>query len=71
MCRHEHRYLCHDPISETRIRRKVGERFQRVHHDAGVLEPESALRAFVDVRAKIGNAETGFAVDQEVDLVGE
>jgi len=47
----------------------VGKRFQRVHDDPRVLEPHATLGAFVDVIAKRGDAETGFAVDQKVNLV--
>ena len=69
--RHEHRHLGHDPVGQPRVRGEVGQRLQGVHHDAGVVEPRSALVALGDVRTKRGDAESGFAVDQQVDLVGE
>ena len=61
----------HDPVRQTGVRGEVGERFERIHDDSGVLDLPSTLGAFIDMRTKRGDAETGFAVDQKVDLVGE
>ncbi|MEP6729215.1 MAG: hypothetical protein ABJE10_01190 [bacterium] len=68
---HEDRHLRHYPVSEARVGSESGKRFKRIHDDPGLLDLLSTLGAFVDVRAKRGDAETGFAVDQQVDLVGE
>ena len=38
---------------------------------ARVVEPRAAIVAFGDMRTKRGDAESGLAVDQKVDLVGE
>ena len=44
---------------------------ERIHDEAFLLQPQPAVLAFIDVVAKRGDAEAGFAIDQEVDLVGE
>ena len=61
----------HDPVGQPRIRSKVGNQFQCVDDDPRVVVPHATLGALVDVIAKGGDAETGFAVNHKVDLVGE
>jgi hypothetical protein len=39
-------------------------RLEGIHDDARVVEPCPAVVALEDVRAKRGDAESGFAVDQ-------
>ena len=69
--RHEDGHLRHDPIGEPGVRGEVGERLEGVHDDPRVVEPRATLVAFGDMRTKRGDAESGLAVDQKVDLVGE
>ena len=47
------------------------EGFQRLGDEPGVLEPRSALRTLLDVRAKRDDAKSGLAIDQQIDLVWE
>ncbi len=70
MCRYKYRYPRHDPVGQPAIRGEVWERLQGIHDYALSFEAYSAIRAFIEVCTKIGNAESGFAVDQKVDLVG-
>jgi hypothetical protein len=49
----------------------VGKGLERIDDDAGIVVSRPAVVAFLKVRTKRGDAESGFAVDQEVDLVGE
>jgi hypothetical protein len=49
----------------------VRQLLQHPDDDPSVVEPYAAVLALEDVRAKWGDAESGLAVDQQVDLVGE
>jgi hypothetical protein len=49
----------------------VGEALQRVHDETSVVETLPTVVALEEVRTKRGDAESGLAVDQQVDLVGE
>jgi hypothetical protein len=49
----------------------VWERLQGIHDYALRLVPAPAFRTGVEVCTKVSDAESGFAVDQEVDLVGK
>jgi hypothetical protein len=42
----------------------VRERLQGVNDDPSILHADSTLGTFIDVCAKRGDAEAGFAVDQ-------
>jgi len=69
--RHEDGHLRHDPIRQPGVRGEVREVLESVHDDPRIVEPCATLVAFGDMRAKRGDAESGLAVDQKVDLVGE
>jgi hypothetical protein len=45
--------------------------FQRLDHGTLLLERRAALVALAQVRLEGGDAESGFAVQELVDLVGE
>ncbi|MDQ2668403.1 MAG: hypothetical protein M3Z05_20780 [Gemmatimonadota bacterium] len=49
----------------------MGKGFKRVNDESGVLIPKPAVGTLFDMVAQRGDAETGLAIDQEVDLVGE
>jgi len=69
--RHEERHLRHDPLRQPRIRSEVGQRFECIDHATRLVNAGAAFRTLVEVRTKIGDAESGFAVDQQIDFIRE
>src|SRR5258706_14852255 len=58
--RHEERHLRHDPLRQPRIRSEVGQRFECIDHATRLVNAGAAFRTLVEVRTKIGDAESGF-----------
>ncbi|HZS58540.1 MAG TPA: hypothetical protein VFA43_04675 [Gemmatimonadaceae bacterium] len=63
--------LSHNAARELRGRGQVRQMFQRLDHFTLLLERRAALLALAQVRLEGGDTETGFAVQELVDLVGE
>ena len=47
------------------------QRFERVGHDPQLVVPRAAVIALGEMRTQRPDAESGVAIDQEVDLVGK
>jgi hypothetical protein len=59
-----------DAVGEAGARSEVREEFQRVGYEARLVEARLAVSTFIDMRAQRGDAESGFAIEQQVDFVG-
>lgn len=63
--------LSHNPSRKIRRRCQARQMFQRLDDFSLLLERRLALLALAQVGLEGGDTETGFAVQELVDLVGE